>query len=375
MPITSVATFPVEQPMADPEWRFAKGGIARVPGHAIELTDANGVSGYGYFRSMPPWTEPLDALKATFDYLAEILPGRDETAIGLTMDALDERLVGAPTIKAGIECALYDLRARALGVPLHDLFGGRRHDAFPNTRIVPLKPPAAMAAVAAGLVESGFRHLKVKASGDAALDLDRLRAVREAVGPDIRLMVDANESYTPAGAIAVINRMAAFGIDLVEQPTPAEDLEGLARVARAVPVPIEADEGAQDFGSILRLVGERAVESINLRVPNLGGLTRTMRAAALCVSAGVGFRFGAIFGSSIVHAHTLHLAAALPAPALPARVLRDGAALERPLLRPDARERRRRGSSLAGNRPLFRGAVSKAGAYSNFSPASLMILA
>lgn len=317
MPLAKVATFPVDQPLSDPEWRFAKGGIARVPGHAIVLTDQAGTSGYGYFRAMPPWTEPIASLKATFDYLAEILPERDETAIGPIMDALDARLVGVPTVKAGIECALYDLRARALGVPLHDLFGGRRHNAFPNTRIVPLKTPAQMAAVAEGLVRTGFQHLKVKASGDPALDLDRVRSVREAVGPDIRLMVDANESYTPAGAIAVINRMAAFGIDLVEQPTPGDDLEGLARVARAVAVPIEADESAQDFASILRLIQDRAVESINLRVPNLGGLTRTMRAVALCQAAGVGFRFGAIFGSSIVHAHTLHLAAALPAPRFP----------------------------------------------------------
>ena len=317
MPIARVATYPIDQPLSDPEWRFAKGGIARVLGHAIEITNDAGVSGYGYIRGMPPWTEPVGALKQTFDYLAEILPGCDDTAIGAAMDALDARLVGVPTVKAGIECALYDLRARSLGIPLHDLFGGRRNDAFPNTRIVPLKTPAQMAAVAEGLVDSGFRHLKVKVSGDPALDLDRVRTVREAVGPEVRLMIDANESYTPALAIATINRMERYAIDLVEQPTPGQDLDGLARVARAVAVPIEADESAQDFPSILRLLRDHGVESINLRVPNLGGLTRTMRAVALCEAAGVGFRFGAIFGSSIVHAHTLHLAAALPAPRFP----------------------------------------------------------
>jgi L-alanine-DL-glutamate epimerase-like enolase superfamily enzyme len=174
-----------------------------------------------------------------------------------------------------------------------------------------------MAAVAEGLVGAGFRHLKVKVSGDPGLDLDRVRSVREAVGSEVRLMIDANESYTPALAIATINRMERYGIDLVEQPTPGQDIDGISRVARAVAIPIEADESAQDFPSILRLLSDHSVESINLRVPNLGGLTRTMRAVALCQAAGIGFRFGAIFGSSIVHAHTLHLAAALPAPRFP----------------------------------------------------------
>jgi L-alanine-DL-glutamate epimerase-like enolase superfamily enzyme len=317
MTIADVRTVAIDQALSDPEWRFAQGPLARIQGHAIILTNEAGISGHGYFRAMPPWSEPLAAMKATFDYLAEILPGQDETAIGAVMDRLDRRLHGVPTVKGGIECALFDLRARMLGVPLHDLYGGKRQGAFANTRIIPLKSAAQMATVAEGLAAAGFRHLKVKVSGDPALDLDRVRCVREAVGTEIRLMIDANESYTPRLAVATINAMARFGIDLVEQPTSATDFKSFIQVARALDIPVEADESAQDLTSIMRLADEGAIESINLRILNLGGPTRTQQAIAICQAAGIGFRFGAVFGSSIVHAHTLHLAASLPQPRFP----------------------------------------------------------
>ncbi|WP_332683297.1 mandelate racemase/muconate lactonizing enzyme family protein [Bosea sp. (in: a-proteobacteria)] len=317
MTIAQIRTVAIDQALTDPEWRFAQGPLTRIQGFAVVLTSGEGLSGHGYVRAMPPWTEPLAAMRASFDHLAEALPGQDETAIGEIMDGLDRRLHGVPTVKGGIECALYDLRARALGVPLHDLYGGKRQDSFANTRIIPLKSAAQMAEVAETLVAAGFRHLKVKVSGEPALDIDRVRAVRAAVGPEIRLMIDANESYTPKLAVSTINAMARFGLDLAEQPTAAADFRSFIAVARALDVPVEADESAQDLPSILRIAEAGTVESINLRLLNLGGPTKTREAVAICRAAGMGFRFGAVFGSSIVHAHTVHLAASLPHPRFP----------------------------------------------------------
>jgi len=317
MTISAVRTVAIDQALSDPEWRFAQGPLTRIQGSAIVISNGAGQFGHGYFRAMPPWTEPLASVKASFDYLAEILPGQDETAIGAIMDLLDRRLHGAAAVKGGIECALLDLRARMLGVPLHDLYGGKRHERFANTRIIPLKAPALMAKVAEGLVANGLRHLKVKVSGEPQLDLDRVRSVRSAVGPDIRLMIDANESYTPRLAVQTINAMAKFGLDLVEQPTRAGDFKSFIAVARALDVPVEADESAQDLQSILGIAEAGGVESINLRILNLGGPSLTQAAIAICRAADIGIRFGAVFGSSIVQAHTIHLAASLPPPRFP----------------------------------------------------------
>lgn len=317
MAISAVRTVAIDQTLSDPEWRFAQGPLTLIQGFAVIVADAHGNEGHGYVRAMPPWTEPLTAVKASFDYLSQDLVGQDETAIGAIIDRLDRRLHGALTVKAGIECALLDLRARALGVPLHDLYGGKRQDRFANTRIIPLKSPQRMAEVAEGLVGSGFRHLKVKVSGEPELDLERVRAVRSAVGAEIAIMIDANESYAPKAAVKAINTMARFGLALVEQPTAAADFKSFIAVARALDVPVEADESAQDLSSILRIADAGHVESINLRILNLGGPSRTAQAVAICRAANLGFRFGAVFGSSIVHAHTVHLAASLPMPRFP----------------------------------------------------------
>ena len=113
------------------------------------MVDDQGRSGHGYFRAMPPATAPLVALKATFDHLAQVVVGADERGIHAIMDRMHGIQEGMAPLKASIECALYDLLARSAGLPLHDLYGGRRHQQFANARIVPLKTPEAMAAVAA----------------------------------------------------------------------------------------------------------------------------------------------------------------------------------------------------------------------------------
>lgn len=314
MMIAEVRTRRIELKLADPQWRFVRGSIASIEGYAVEVVDDQGRSGHGYFRAMPPALPPLKALKAAFDSLAGALIGVDACAIHAVMDRLDERQQGCAPLKAAIECALYDLLARGLGQPLHALFGGMRQDTFANARIIPLKTPQAMAEVAAGLAAQSFGFLKVKLSGDAALDLARFRAVREAVGPAVRLMADANESYRPKPAIRLICQLAELGLELIEQPTAAADLEGLAQVTRAVPVTVEADESAPDLQSIWRIAQIRAADSVSLRVMNLGGITNTLRAVAVCEAAGLEWRFGAVFGASVMHAHTLQLAATLRAP-------------------------------------------------------------
>jgi len=311
MSIAAIHTRRVDLPLSDPDWRFVRGSIPSIAGYRVEIVDEQGRSGHGYFRTMPPVTAPLEALKASFDHLAQAVIGADERNIRAIMAHLDEYQEGMAPLKASIECALYDLLAHVLNQPLHVLYGGRRQTQFANARIVPLKTPEAMAKVASELVAQGFGFLKVKLSGDEALDVARVKAVRDAAGTGVRLMGDANESYQPKAAIRMINKIVDFGIELIEQPTPGHDLAGLAQVARAVPIPVEADESAPDVASILRIAEMRAAESISLRIMNLGGITNTLQAVAVCEAAGLQYRFGAIFGSCVMHAHTLQLASTL----------------------------------------------------------------
>jgi L-alanine-DL-glutamate epimerase-like enolase superfamily enzyme len=197
-------------------------------------------------------------------------------------------------------------------VPLYQLLGGKVRESVPVMRILPLKSPEDMAAEAGKLLERGYRYFKIKLDGEVALDVVRVKAIRERVGREAHLTVDANQSYAPKNAIRAINQMAPHRIDLVEQPVSKRDLKGLALVTRSVPVTIEADEGAGTVDEIMTLVAERIVDAVSLKIPKLGGLRNALAAARICEAGGVKYRLGAHVGSRLLNAHAIHLAAALP---------------------------------------------------------------
>jgi L-alanine-DL-glutamate epimerase-like enolase superfamily enzyme len=253
-----------------------------------------------------------DSLKSDLELFRPLVVGQDARRISLILSRLDDALEGAPQAKAAVDCALHDLLARSLGVPLNMLFGGPVRDGVPILRILAIKEPDEMAAQAQKLVDRGYRYLKIKVSGEVDLDVARVRAIRRQVGDDIHLTIDANQSYSTKDAITALNRMAEYRIDLAEQPVDAHDFAGLALVTRSVPVTVEADEAASSLQAVFRLVAERAVDAISLKIPKLGGLRNTIAAASLCAAGHIKYRLGAAVGSRLLAAHGLHLACTLP---------------------------------------------------------------
>jgi L-alanine-DL-glutamate epimerase-like enolase superfamily enzyme len=296
----------------DPTWRFALGASPVTDGHVVRLATEDGVEGFGYASATPHMGSIQDTLAAELALFRPLVIGRDPCDIEAILTALDRAMHGAPQSKAAIDCALYDLVARALDVPLNVLFGGKVREQLPILRILAIKTPPEMAAAAQKLVDKGYRYLKIKVHGDVDEDVARVAAIRRQVGDDVHLTIDANQSYTTKDAIAALNRMAEHRIDLVEQPVSADDFEGLALVTRTVPVTVEADEAAGSLRDIFALVSQRAVDAVSLKIPKLGGLRNTLAAARLCEAAHIKYRLGAAVGSRILSAQALHLACALP---------------------------------------------------------------
>ena len=211
-----------------------------------------------------------------------MLLGRRADELADLVEMLDAVLAYNPSVKAGIDMALHDLLARQLGVSLNVLLGGRMRDTIPQARILAIKPPADMARQAALRVEEGFRQLKLKLSGDTEVDAQRVAEVRAAVGSQVVLTLDPNQSYNAKQMMSAFARMERHDIALIEQPVPAADWAGLALLTKTLPVAIEADESAQTVHDVFRLVSERVVDVINLKPTKLGGLRRFMQAAKVC---------------------------------------------------------------------------------------------
>jgi L-alanine-DL-glutamate epimerase-like enolase superfamily enzyme len=296
----------------DPTWRFALGASPTTNGVVVQLTSEDGHVGYGYASATAHMGSTMETLEVELGFFRSHVVGRSVWDVEAMLGSLDRALRGAPQAKAAIDCALYDLQAQILGVPLNQLFGGMVRTQVPILRILAIKTPQEMATQAQKLFDKGYRYFKIKVHGDVAEDVARVKAIRQQLGSDAHLTIDANQAYSVKDAVSAISQMAEFGLDLAEQPVHVDDREGLSLVTKMVPVTIEADEAAGSLREVYELVSQRAVDAVSLKIPKLGGLRNTIAAARICEAGGIKYRFGAAVGSRLMSAHALHLACALP---------------------------------------------------------------
>jgi L-Ala-D/L-Glu epimerase len=310
--LTGFAIADCVMPKEDPKWAFALQASPTTEGLILTLTTDRGVTGYGYASATAHMGASREGMRAILGRFEPLLIGRDPFEIEAILRDLDRNLAGSQQPKAAVDCALHDLVARALDIPLCQLFGGKLRDSVPILRILALKKPDEMAANAQKLVDQGIRYLKIKVHGDVAEDVARVRAIRRQVGDGVHLTIDANRSYEVKDAIRALNRMAEYDLDLAEQPVAIDDLVGLKLVTDSVPVTIEADESAGSLEQVMHLVSHRIVDAVSLKIPKLGGLRNTLAAARICEAGHVKYRLGAAVGSRLLSAQAMHLAAALP---------------------------------------------------------------
>jgi len=287
-----------------------------VPTILVRVSTENGLVGWGEATPDPNVTGETYAstLAMLVADLAPALIGHDARDREGAIRKLDAVVEAAPAAKAALDIALNDLVARAAGLPLWALLGGRSKSHLTISRVVSRKAPEAMAADAARHVADGFATVKLKV-GDAAnprLDIARVAAVRAAVGPDIGIKVDANQGWRTAGvAIPAVREMLTSSPDYIEQPVDQHDLDGLAEVRRATGATIMADEAVHGVREMARLVALRAADLVNIKLMKTGGLVNALRVSAIAEAAGIGAQVGTMVESSIASAAGLHLATAL----------------------------------------------------------------
>lgn len=253
-----------------------------------------------------------DVLSSVNDYLGPQLVGHDPFDRAHHLARIDFR--GHSCARAGIDVALYDLAGRAWGSPVSTLLGGRRTEWIEVSIEVAGGSPDAMAAECRRLADLGAREFKAKIGGHPDDDADRLRAIRDAVGPDVRLRADANQGYDPKEAIRFCRLVERddLRVGLLEQPVAAHDLEGMALVRASVETPICADEACYGPTDALRIVRAGAADVLNVKIGKAGGLQQAMKVAAIAEAAGLRCVLGTAFGTGLEIAAKLHLATALP---------------------------------------------------------------
>jgi len=287
--IQAIETHAVTVPVARPV-RTAIGAIESAPLVLIDMVTAEGITGRAYiFAYIRPVLLALE--KIVVDIGAE-LQGRQVAPFDL-MHYFDRRfrlagwqgLIGMAV--SGIEMACWDALGRAAGEPVARLLGGsvRKLPAYDSYGIIDLRKDLDTLAAS---VSSGFKAIKIKAGeGDLAKDISVVRAVRDAIGPDIRLMVDFNQSLTVPEAIRRIDALAEFDLTWVEEPVKAEDLEGHAEVRNAVTVPIQTGENWWFPAGMAAAIRAGACDYAMPDLMKIGGISGWVKAAALGEAAGI----------------------------------------------------------------------------------------
>lgn len=189
--------------------------------------------------------------------------------------------------KSGIDLALWDLMGKALDKPAYKLLGGMCDPKILCTYTLSIDTPDKMAEQALVRKRQGYKTLVVKIGREPQDDIERLRLVREAVGEDTNIRLDANEAYRPDQAIQIIRQMEKYKPELVEEPVKRWDLDGMAKVAQAVDTPISSDESNTSLDTVMRIIQKRAADIINIKISKNGGLYRSKKIAALAEAANI----------------------------------------------------------------------------------------
>jgi muconate cycloisomerase len=223
--------------------------------------------------------------------------------------AMDEAVKGYPYAKGAVEMAAYDLAGRSLGVPVHMLLGGCARDVVPVTHSIGLMPIEAAVQECLAVVKEGIRTIKIKVGVDPARNVDIVRRIRDAVGQDTSLCVDANRGYrSAADAIRTIRAMEPFNLAYAEQPV--EGLRHMAEVARALDTPVMADESAWTPQDALEIIERGAADILSIYTTKPGGLYRAMQIAAIAEAAGIPCNVNGSVETGVGNLANLHLAAA-----------------------------------------------------------------
>ena len=291
---------PFSVPLARP-LETAAGAVERREGFLVSVGEAP--PGLGEATPLFGWTEDLAGCRRILDDLAADDPPSTPAALPPMTDA--------PAARHAVELALLDREAQVAGVPLYRQLGGERRVAsLPVNATVGDGDEAATVEAATAAARAGFGTVKLKVgTRPVEADLDRVAAVRDAVGPSVDLRVDANAAWDADAAGAALEGLASIEVDLVEQPLAAGDLAGHAAL-RGAGVDVALDESVREHG-VAGVVAADAADAVVLKPMALGGVGRAAEAAAVARDAGLDVVVTTTVDAVVARTAAVHLAAAL----------------------------------------------------------------
>ena len=312
MKITEVKIGRISVPLRVP-FKTALRRVDSVEDVIVELHTDTGAVGYG--EAPPTGVITGDTTGAIIgalkDHIIKTIIGRDVDDFEALTASVQKCIIHNSSAKAAVDMALWDLYGQLYNIPVYKLLGGFK-DKIVTDITISVNSPEEMARDAITAINRGYDTLKVKVGVNPKLDVERLSAIRNAIGSRAKLRIDANQAWKPQEAVRILNQMQEQGLDieLVEQPVIAHDIEGLKYVTERSYVPVLADESVFSPLDAMKIIQSGAADLINIKLMKCGGITPALKIADAASIMGVECMLGCMLEAKVSVNAAVHVACA-----------------------------------------------------------------
>lgn len=312
MKIKDIKIKRISVPLKTP-FKTALRTVERVEDIIVEIYTDTGNIGFG--EAPPTGVITGDTtgsiIGAIEDHIKKCIIGMDMENFESIIQKLNGCIVKNTSAKAAVDIALYDLYGQLYKAPLYKLLGGFRKEITTDITIS-VNEPEEMVRDSIDAIKRGYKTLKIKVGKDSKKDLERMKAIRQAIGYDVDLRIDANQGWKPKEAVKILREMedAGLNIEFVEQPVIAQDIDGLKFVTDNVSIPVLADESIFSPMDALNVLERRAADLINIKLMKTGGIYNALKICSLAEIHGIECMIGCMLEAKVSVTAAVHLACA-----------------------------------------------------------------
>ncbi len=278
MKIKKISAYPTELELKEP-FVISNESVDYGINIFIKIETDSDIIGWGCSTPDTVTKENQNTVLKSINSIKNNIIGEDPIRIHYLNDLIEEKLSGNQSLKSGLNMAFYDIIGKKAEMPLFRLLGGYKNK-IETSVTIGINPIDISIEKSKKYISMGFKCLKIKCGMDPDQDIETILAIRNTVGPNIKIRMDANEGYSLERALRVIETLERLGadIELLEQPTPAKYLYALKEVTSQCPVPIMADETALTLRDSLKLIKMEIADMINIKLMKIGGITNAIKA-------------------------------------------------------------------------------------------------
>lgn len=306
MLITKTEIYKFSIPMVP--FTIATGTMHFAQNTLIKVYTSEGIIGVGECSAFPMIVgETQNTCFEMAKDFAALWKGKLALEIDDRLQELDLFTAGNTTIKSAFDMALYDIAAKHANLPLYKFLGGSKKE-IESDLTIGIGSPDEMAQQAIDFLKRKVRIIKIKLGKAPIDDIERIRRIREAVGPEIRLRIDANQGWAFDDAVFALTELGKYNIEFCEQPMRTFLDHKLPELCALSPIAIMADESAYNHRQAERLIENKSCHSINIKLAKSGGIREAIRIADLASQHHIPCMMGGMLESRVALTAKVHLA-------------------------------------------------------------------